>query len=343
MHARRLALVASILAALAGPSSAQPNPAYSLWKKVRVGGDGGWDYLTVDPGARRLYVTRGTRVMVFDADTLAPVGQVGNTAGVHGVALAPELGRGFTSNGRASTVTAFDLKTLEPIGEWKATGENPDAILYDGFTRRVFAFNGRSSSATVLDAQTGSVVATVPLGGKPEFAATDLAGRVFVNLEDRSEVAVLDARKAELLTRWPLKPCEEPSGMAIDRKAGMLFIGCGNRLAAVLDTSTGTVAATLPIGRGVDANAFDPGTGLAFSSNGEGTLTVIGKGPTGAYAALQTVSTQRGARTMALDEKTHRVYLVTADFGPTPSPTAEEPRPRPPVVPGSFTILVFAP
>ncbi len=326
---------------LASAALAQPDPSYKLLKKVRVGGDGGWDYLTVDAESRRLYVTRGTRVMVFDADSLEPAGEIPNTAGVHGVALAPELGRGYTSNGRAGTVTVFDPKTLKTIDEWKVTGENPDAILYDGFSKRVFAFNGRTANATILDASKGTVVATVALGGKPEFAATDLAGRVFVNIEDKSEVVVLDAARTEVIKRWPLAPCEEPSGMAIDRKGKTLLVGCGNRMAAIVDTDSGKVVATVPIGEGVDANAFDPGTGLGFSSNGEGTLTVIGKNAEGKYAPLQTVPTQPRARTMALDEKTHRVFVVTAEFGATPAPTADEPRPRPPMVPGTFTILVL--
>ena len=215
-----------------------------------------------------------------------------------------------------------------------------NTILYDPATKRVFAFNGRSADTTVLDAVTGKVIGTVPLGGKPEFATTDLAGRVFVNIEDKSEVVVLDARGPAVSQRWPLPSCEEPSGMAIDRKGQRLFIGCGNEKMAVVDTASGKVVATPPIGEGVDANAFDPGTGLAFSSNGSGTLTVVRAEAPDKYTVAQNVPTQRGARTMALDEKTHRVFLVTADFGPAPAPTADQPRPRPPMVPDSFTILV---
>ncbi len=324
------------------PSAAQTGPGYRVVQKVAVGGDGGWDYLTVDSAARRLYVTRGTRVLVFDADSMTPVGEIPNTAGVHGVALAPELGRGFASDGRAGSVTIFDLKTLRTLDEVKVTGENPDAILYDPPSKHVFAFNGRSASATVLEGATGKVTGTVALGGKPEFATTDLAGRVFVNIEDRSEVVVLDAGKREVLHRWPLAPCEEPSGMAIDRSKKRLFIGCGNEKMAVVDTASGKVLATVPIGKGVDANGFDPATGYAFSSNGEGTLTVVHEDPAGTFAVLETVPTERGARTMALDEKTHRVFLATADFGPPPSPTADQPHPRPSMFPGSFRILVVA-
>jgi len=342
MRVRRRLAVLVLLAAGISSAFAQSG-SYSLWKRVRVGGDGGWDYLVVDPDARRLYVTRSTRVMVFDADTLTQTGEIPDTAGVHGVALAPGLGRGFTSNGRANTVTAFDLKSLQRIGDWKVGGENPDAIVYDAPTRRVFAFNGRSDSVSILDATSGAAVATLPLGGKPEFAVSDGAGRVYVNMEDRSEVAAIDAAKAEVVARWPLAPCEEPSGMAIDRKTKVLFVGCSNRLAGIVDATSGKVLGTLPIGSGVDANGFDPGTGLAFSSNGDGTLTVLGKNAKGDYAVVQTVTTERGARTMAVDEKTHRVYLVTAEFGPPPSPTADQPRPRPPMVPGSFTILGYVP
>jgi DNA-binding beta-propeller fold protein YncE len=328
------------LAVLSSSIFAQ-SESYSLWKKVRVGGDGGWDYLVVDSDSRRLYVTRAMRVMVFDADTLTQLGEIPNTEGVHGVALAPELGRGFTSNGRAGTVTAFDLKSLHRIADWKVTGENPDAIVYDPPTRRVFAFNGRSSNATVLDAKTGATVATLPLGGKPEFAVSDGAGRVFVNIEDHSEVVAIDSAKPAVVARWPLAPCEEPSGMAIDRKAKVLFVGCSNRLAGIVDAAAGKLMGTLSIGAGVDANGFDPGTGLAFSSNGDGTLTVIGRDVKGDYAILQTITTERGARTMAVDEKTHRIYTVTADFGAPPSPTSDQPHPRPPILPGSFTILAY--
>ncbi len=312
-------------------------------RTVVVGGDGGWDYLVVDSEARRLYVTHGTRVQILDADTLAALGEIPGTAGVHGVALAPELGRGFTSNGRASSVTIFDLKTGKTIDEVKIDGQNPDAILYDPVTRRVFTFNGRSADATVLDAATGKVVATVPLGGKPEFATTDREGRIYVNIENKSEIAVLDSRKPSVEKRWSLAPCEEPSGMAIDRAHGRLFVGCANKMMAVVDASTGKVVATVPIGEGVDANAFDPGTSLAFSSNGDGTLTVVRENTPGDFSVVANVLTRRGARTMALDEKTHRVYLATADFGPPPSPTADQPHPRPGIVPGSFTILVAEP
>ena len=336
----RLASVVVVSLALCSPLFGQGDAAYRVVQKVTVGGDGGWDYLVVDPAARRLYVTRATRVMVFDADSLKQVGEIPNTTGVHGVALAPELSRGFTSNGRAGSITIFDLKTLATIEEVKIEGQNPDAILYDPPTKRVFAFNGRSADATVLDAASGKVAGTIPLGGKPEFATTDLDGHVFVNPEDKSEVLALDPKKLSVEHRWPLAPCEEPSGMAIDRAHKRLFVGCSNKTMAMMDATSGKLLATAPIGGGVDANGFDPGTGLAFSSNGEGTLTVAKADPAGRLEVLLNVATQRGARTMAVDEKTHRIFLVTAEFGPPPSPTADQPHPRPSQVPGTFTILV---
>ena len=336
----RLASVVVVSLALCSPLFGQGDAAYRVVQKVTVGGDGGWDYLVVDPAARRLYVTRATRVMVFDADSLKQVGEIPNTTGVHGVALAPELSRGFASNGRAGSITIFDLKTLATIEEVKIEGQNPDAILYDPPTKRVFAFNGRSADATVLDAASGKVAGTIPLGGKPEFATTDLDGHVFVNLEDKSEVLALDPKKLSVEHRWPLAPCEEPSGMAIDRAHKRLFVGCSNKAMAMMDATSGKLLATAPIGGGVDANGFDPGTGLAFSSNGEGTLTVAKADPAGRLEVLLNVATQRGARTMAVDEKTHRIFLVTAEFGPPPSPTADQPHPRPSQVPGTFTILV---
>ena len=256
------------------------------------------------------------------------------------MALATDLGRGFTSNGRANSLTVFDLKTLKPVEEIKVTGENPDAILYDPATKRVFTFNGRSENATVIDAVTGKVVETIPLGGKPEFATADFEGRVYVNLENKSQVVAIDSRKAAVEHKWPLTPCEEPSGMAIDRAHRRLFIGCDNKLMAIVDATNGKVVATVPIGEGVDANGFDPGPALAYSSNGDGTLTVVHEDAPDKFTVIANVPTKPRARTMAVDEKTHRVLLVTADFGPSPSPTADQPHPRPPMVSDTFTVLV---
>ncbi|MFZ3210161.1 MAG: PQQ-binding-like beta-propeller repeat protein [Terriglobales bacterium] len=313
---------------------------YHLAKKIPLGGEGGWDYLTFDPGAGRLYISRVTHVIVLDPASGKVVGDIPDTGGVHGIALAPELGRGFTSNGRANTVTIFDLKTLATIGQVKA-GQNPDAIVYDPASKRVFTMNGRSSDATAIDAATGAVAGTVPLGGKPEFAVADGRGRVYVNLEDKSQLLALDSRKLEVVARWPLAPCEEPSGLAIDREHRRLFAGCRNQLMAVVDADSGKVIITLPIGSGVDATTFDPGLQYAYASNGDGTLTVIHEETPDKFAVVENVSTQRGARTMALDPATHQVYLVTADFAPAPPPVLGQPRQRPAILPNTFVVLVF--
>ena len=320
-------------------SSVLAAPGYRLLKTVPLGGEGGWDYLTLDAEARRLYVSRGSHVVVLDADSLAPVGEIPDTPGVHGVALAKELGRGFTSNGRAATATIFELATLRVLGQVK-TGGNPDAILYDGVSHRVFTFNGASGDATAFDGATGGVAGTVALGGRPEFAVADGHGQVFVNLEDKAELLRLDAKDLAVRSRWPLAPCEEPTGLALDAEHRRLFVGCGNRLMAVVDADGGHVVATLPIGRGVDATAFDAARGLAFSSNGEGTLTVVREESPDRFRVAETVTTQPGARTMALDPKTHRIFLATARFGPPPPPSPDHPHPRGGILPGTFMILL---
>jgi DNA-binding beta-propeller fold protein YncE len=294
---------------------------YRVTRRIPVGGDGFWDLLTVDPAGRRLYVAHGTRVQVVDIDADTLVGEIPNTPGVHGVAIAPELGRGFTSNGRAASVTIFDLRTLATLGTVAVPAENPDVIVYDSATRRVFTFNGRSHNATAIDAAAGSVIGTVPLGGKPEFAVADGAGRIFVNLEDRSEMSVIDPAALTVVSTWSLPGCEGPTGLALDRAHRRLFVGCGNARLVVVNADSGTVVATLPIGTGVDGTAFDPETQLAFSANGEGTMTVIAEETPDHYRAVANVATQRGARTLALDGRTHRVFTVTAGLTP--------PRPRP--------------
>jgi YVTN family beta-propeller protein len=318
----------------------QKSPAgYHVVKQFKLGGDGGWDYLTFDAKGDRLFISRSTHVMVVDAEKGTVVGDIPDTQGVHGIALVEDLNKGYTSNGRASTVTVFDLKTLKVLKQIPV-GKNPDAILYDPASKRVFTMNGASDDATAIDAQTDTVAGTIPLEGKPEFAVSDERGHVFVNLEDKSAVVELDPSKLSVLARWPIAPGEEPSGLAIDRKHARLFSTGANKTLAVLDASTGKVVTTLPIGGGVDAAGFDPELGLAFSSNGEGTLTVIREDSPDKFTVVENVKTQRGARTLALDAKTHRVYLVTAEFGPPPAPTPERPRPRPSIVPGSFTLLV---
>lgn len=323
----------------AQPKSPPPS-GYHLIKQVKLGGEGGWDALTIDAKAHRLYISRSTHVMVVDADSGAVVGDIPDTPGVHGIAIAPDLNKGFTSNGRDSTVTVFDLKTLQAIKRIPA-GKNPDAIIYDAASKRVFTFNGASNDATAIDARGDSVAGTIPLEGKPEFAETDESGHLFVNLEDKSQVVELDTDKLTVLNRWSLAPGEEPTGLAFDRKHKRLFAACSNKLMVLMNADNGKVIMTVPIGSGVDGAGFDPGTGLTVSSNGEGTLTVIHEDSPEKIRVVENVSTQKGARTMALDPKTHRVFLVTAEFGPPPAPTPERPRPRPSIVPGTFTLLIL--
>jgi YVTN family beta-propeller protein len=287
---------------------------YRVVKKIPVPGTGSWDYLTVDEGARRLYVSHGTQVEVLDVDSGTIVGQISNTPGVHGIAIASEPGRGFVSNGQSSTVTIFDLKTLKHITE-VPVGKKPDAIFFDSATSRVFAFNGDSNSATAIDAATGKVVGTVDLGGGPEFAAADGKGSVFDNLEDESLVLKIDARRLTVEQRWKTAPCESPSSMAMDRANRRLFLGCRSKVMAVMNADTGQVITTLPIGDHVDATAFDPETKLIFNSNGEGTITVIRQDSPDKYSVVGTVKTLPRAKTMALDLKTHTLFLSTAEAG----------------------------
>lgn len=316
---------------------------YHVVRHIPIGGEGGWDYLTMDSASHRLFVSHATHVVVLDTDSGKIVGDIPKTDGVHGIALAPELGRGFVSNGKTATMTIFDLKTLATIGEVKTTAERPDAILYDPFSKRVFTFNAGGKNATAFDAATSAVAGTIDLGGKPEFATTDGAGRVFVNIEDKGEIAVIDSKKLTVTSRWPLAPCTDPSGMAIDVSGHRLFSGCNNQIMAIVDSKTGKVVQTVPIGKGVDANVYDAKLALAFSSNGgDGTLTVVRKSKD-AYVVVENAPTARGARTMALDEKTHHIFLATAQFGPPPAATPERPNPRPTMVPGTFEILEVAP
>ena len=340
MRMRSRWLVSIISLSLAAVALAAAGPGYHVVTTYKLGGEGGWDYLITDADARRTYISRGTHVVVIDADTGKNVGDIADTPGVHGIALAPELGRGFTSNGREGTVSIFDIKTLATSSKVKV-GENPDAILYDPATKRVFTFNGRSQDSTAIDAATGKVLGTIKLDGKPEFAATDAKGGIWVNIEDKSELVAIDPNKLEVKAKWPLAPCTEPSGLAIDRKNRRLFAGCDNKMMAVVDADSGKVLATPPIGDGVDATAFDPETGLAFAScGGDGVLTVVKEDSPDKFSVAENVPTQKGARTMALDTKTHKVFVVTAQFGPRPAPTADNPHPRPAILPDSFVVLV---
>jgi DNA-binding beta-propeller fold protein YncE len=341
-----LAAVALGTAAIAAPRLAAPilaanAPGYHVAQTYKIGGDGGWDYLTVDAEARRLFISRATHVMVMDADSGKIVGDIPDTPGVHGIALAPDLGKGFISNGREGTVSIFDLKTLAVSGKVKV-GDNPDAILYDPATKRVFTFNGRSQDSTAIDAASGKVLGTIKLDGKPEFAASDAKGEIFVNIEDKSELTAIDPQKLEVKAKWQLAPCTEPSGLSIDRKKRRLFVGCDNKMMAVVDADSGKVLATPAIGDGVDATTFDPKTGLAFASCGEGVLTVVKEESADKFSVAENVPTQNGARTLALDARTHNIFVVTAKFGPPPAATADNPHPRHSILPDSFVVLVVS-
>jgi DNA-binding beta-propeller fold protein YncE len=294
--------------------AAPPVGGYSIVKKIAIPGQGSWDYLSVDEAARRLYVSHGTQVEVIDVDSGSIVGSIAKTPGVHGIAIAPELGRGFVSNGQSATVTIFDLKTLNAIGE-VPTGQKPDAIIFDPASSRVFAFNGGGNSATAIDAATGKVAGTVDLGGGPEFAAADGNGFVYNNLEDENLVLKIDSRKLTVEKRWPTAPCASPSSMAMDRANHRLFLGCRSKVMAVMNADTGQVITTLPIGDHVDATAFDPETKLIFNSNGEGTVTVIQQDSADKYSVVETVKTLPRAKTMALDPKTHKLFLSTTEAG----------------------------
>lgn len=343
-HMRKFTAVPLLIVFLSMFSAGAGVPVhYELKQKYVLGGEGGWDYLSFDAAGKRLFISRATRVMVVNPANGKTVAEIPDTPGVHGIALARDLGKGFTSNGRENTVTVFNLKTLKQTAKIKLEGaENPDAILYDPASKRVFTFNGRSKNASVIDALKGTVVATIPLDGKPEFAVADGKGTVFVNIEDKSELTAIDAKKGAVVKTWPLAPCEEPSGLAMDTRHRRLFAGCHNKMMAVVDADSGKVVATPAIGQGVDANAFDPGTQLAFSSNGDGTLTVVHEDSPDKYTVAENAPTQRFARTMTLDTTTHNVYLVTADIEETP-PEKEGDRPRRTMKPGTFTLLVMSP
>jgi hypothetical protein len=331
-------------AVLGGVSRAAPAaPEYRIAHEVKLPGDGGWDDMSFDDAGHRLFIAHGNEVQLVDADKLTLAGTIADTPGVHAIAIAGDVGHGYISAGRSGTIVVFDLKTLARLKEIKTTGENPDAIIYDSATHRVFSFNGRGRNATVVDVKTDEVIATILLDAKPEFAVSDGKGRVYVNLEDKSSIAQIDAQHLTVSAVWPIAGCEEPSGLAIDISGQRLFAGCENKVMAVVDARSGRTIGTAPIGGGVDGAKYDSGTHLGFASCGEGVLTVIGQGAGGKPEVAQTLATQRGARTMALDEHAHRIFLVTASLGPPPAATPENPHPRPAIQPGTFRLLVLAP
>ena len=335
MKPSRCSITGILLLALAASAGAAEGP-YKLLKEIPVGGAGGWDYLSVDSAARRLYVSHATKAVVLDLSKDQVIGEITNTPGIHGIAIAPKLQRCFTSNGRENKVSIIDANTLQTLSKVD-TGENPDAILYEPAHNEVYAFNGRSGSATVIAADSGKVVATIPLGGKPEFATCDLeAGRIYNNLEDKSAVAVIDIAAHKVVDTWPIAPGQAASGMAIDLQHHRLFLGCGdNKMMVMMDSTSGKVVANVPIGTGVDANCFDPATQLAFASCGDGTVTIAHEDSPDKLTVVQTLATERGAKTMILDPATHKIYLGAAKYetGSTQK--------RPPMIPGSFRILVY--
>lgn len=324
----------------ASASYAQVAPSkYSITSRIHLDGEGGWDYLAVDESASMLYVSHGSQVNVMDLTSNKPAGIIPDTKGVHGIAVAADLGKGFISCGRDSSVIVFNLKTLEVTGKVKVTGSNPDAILYDPFSKKVFVYNGRTANATVIDAKTDKVLATIPLAGKPEFSVTDKKGKVFVNIEDKSLICQIDPIAMKVVQTWPIAPGEEPSGLAFDVENHRLFSVCGNKLMMVVDSDNGKIVAKLDTGDGTDGVAFDPTYKRAYSSNGEGTMTIVQENSKDSFKVLDNLATVRGARTITVNPKTHKIYMSSAEYGPAPAATTENPRPRPSMKPNSFTIL----
>jgi DNA-binding beta-propeller fold protein YncE len=334
-------LMAISIVAFACVLSAAPNPsAYKLVNKVTLGGEGGWDYFDVDPSTGHVFIPRGDHILVVDSSG-KQLADIGNAHGTHAIVFAPELKSAFLS--ADESIDVLDTDKMQIARSIKLAGKDPDAILYDSASKRVFTFNGGGSKdATAVDITADNIVGSVPLGGKPEFAQTDGDGHIYVNIEDKNQIIAFDSKTLKILHTWPIAPCNEPSGLAIDVEHKRLFAGCHNQLMTMVDYTNGKVVATVPIGKGVDANRFDPATGLAFASCGDGTITVAHEDSPDKLSVVQTITTQRGARTMTLDTKTHNVYTVTADYGPPPAATPENPHPWPTVIGKTFTILIFA-
>jgi DNA-binding beta-propeller fold protein YncE len=333
-------LLATLIAAPLIAATPDAGGSYHVVQRIPVPGDGGWDYLTVDNASRRLYVSHGTKVDVLDADSGAVKGMIPDTLGVHGIAVVPKLGRGFISCGKAGVVKVFDLTTLKPVTE-VTTGKNPDAIIYDSATNRIFVSNGGSQSVTAISAADAKVEGTIDVGGKPEFAVSDGKGQVFVNIEDKNVLLAIDAQKLTINNRWPVEGCEAPGSIAMDRTNHRLFLGCHNQKMAVVNADNGHVIASLPIGSGVDATSYDPKSQLVFNSNSDGTVTVIRQASPDSYSVIGNVATQPGAKTMALDPKTQRLFLSAAEYGPASAAADVQPKAKRPVLPGTFQILVL--
>ena len=341
---KNLLLAVPLALALSGPAFAQKAPAaapYHLLNTIAIGGEGGWDYLNVDPAGERLYVSHGTQVEVVDLKTRKVIGTIPNTPGVHGIDVVPSANRGYITCGRNNTCVVFNLKTLKPIGAPIPTGLKPDALLYDAFSKRVFLFSNDGGKSTVLDANTGAVVGTAELGGDAEAPATDGKGHIFVIIENKSQVIEFNAKTLAVIKRHSVAPGEEPTGLAYDPKTNRLFSGCANEKMVVTDSKTGKQIAVLPTAKGTDGATFDASTNNVIVSNGSGTFTVIHEDTPNKYTVVANVPTARGARTIAIDPKSHHLFTCTADYGPVPAATTENPHPRPSIVPGTFRVLEF--
>jgi DNA-binding beta-propeller fold protein YncE len=335
-------VLTGICLSLLGLNGQNVSKEYKIVQKIQLSGDGFWDYLNADDATGMLYVSHGKMVNVVDMKSGTSVATITDVNGVHGIAIAPELNKGFISNGADSNVTVFNTKDFKVIEKVAVTGRNPDAILYEPFTKSIITWNGRSSNATVIDAKTDKVIQTIALAGKPEAAVSDGKGKVFVNIEDKSEVCMINVKTWKVEQTWSISPGEEPSGLALDIENHRLF-SATDKLMVVLDAETGKVITTLPTGGRVDGAGFDPGLKRAYSSCGEGVLTVVQEENPNSFKVLENVPTQAGARTISVSAVTHRIYLPTAEFGPTPEKTADNPRPRPALKPGTFTVLVVEP
>lgn len=339
----RLLLAVIVSAAADLPLAAQTAPpVYHVTHDLKLGGEGRWDYVTLDSAGNRLFIARETRIMVVDPESGNLLGEIPGLNGAHGTALVYQVGHGFATSGRDSSVTMFDLHSLRVLARIKVA-DDADAVLYDPASRRVFTFNGDARSSTALDPRSGRVIGRIDVGGKPEFGVSSGSGKLYVNIEDKGEVAELDPVRLQVVRRWALEGCDEPTGLAMDRAHGLLFSVCHNKVMVISDAQAGRAVMTIPIGGGVDGAAFDPVTGLAFASNGDGSITVVHEDSPTAFHVASTATTRRGARTMTLDPRTHRLYTVTADFGATPAPTDKDPHPRPSLVPGTFSLIVLEP
>ena len=318
---------------------AQNASGYHIAKTFHIASSGGWDYITVDPGSNKLYQSHGTQVNILDKMTGDSLGIIPNTTGVHGIAFADEFGKGYTSNGKLNNVTVFDLKTGNVLNQI-ATGQNPDAIFYDAFSKKIITCNGLSKDLSIIDPATDKVVATIPVGGKPETAVSDNAGKIYINIEDKNEIKAVDIVKNEVINHWQITPGDSPTGLAIDRKTKRLFAGCGNKLLIVIDAVNGKIIDTLPIGTRCDGVGFDADLKYIFSSCGDGTLTVIHEASKNEFNVINVVRTKKGARTIAVDEQTHNVYLPTADYEALPLNASKSEKPK--IIPGTFQILVLS-